>query len=163
TAVLFDAILNKMPAPPLKLRPDMPAELERTIAKALEKDREVRCQTAAELRSDLKRVKRGAAGAVSAGRSKRRLAIALGVLMLLAVSAGYYTMRAKPIDSLAVMPFVNVGGDPNAEYLSDGITENLINNLSQLPKLRVVPRTIALSYKGKDMDPRKLGQELHVR
>jgi TolB-like protein len=55
------------------------------------------------------------------------------------------------------MPFVNVGGDPNAEYLSDGITENLINSLSQLPKLRVVPRSLAFSYKGKEVDPRKSG------
>src|SRR5262249_14223098 len=76
---------------------------------------------------------------------------------------GYLAVRPKPIDSLAVMPFVNVGADPNAEYLSDGITENLINSLSKLPKLRVVPRTLVLSYKNREMDPRKVGQDLHVR
>jgi TolB-like protein len=80
-----------------------------------------------------------------------------------ATTAAYFAVRAKPIDSLAVMPFVNVGADPTAEYLSDGITENLINNLSQLPKLRVVPRTLVLSYKGKEMDPRKVGRDLNVR
>ena len=52
----------------------------------------------------------------------------------------WFAGRAKPIDSLAIMPFVNVGGEPNTEYLSDGITENLIHNLSQLPRLRVLPR-----------------------
>jgi len=75
----------------------------------------------------------------------------------------YFAGRGTPIDSLAVMPVVNVGGDPNTEYLSDGITENLINNLSQLPKLRVVPRSLVLSYKGREMDPRKVGQDLNVR
>ena len=61
------------------------------------------------------------------------------------------------------MPFVNVGGDPNTEYLSDGITESLINNLSQLPKLRVLPRSLVFGYKGRDMDPHKVGQDLRVR
>jgi TolB-like protein/Tfp pilus assembly protein PilF len=61
------------------------------------------------------------------------------------------------------MPFVNTGGDPNAEYLTDGITENLINNLSQLPKLRVAPRTVVMRYKGKDADPRAVGRDLNVR
>src|SRR5262249_7131942 len=79
------------------------------------------------------------------------------------VSVTYFAARPKPIDSLAVMPFVNVGSDPNTEYLSDGITENLINNLSQLAKLRVVPRTLVSAYKGKEMDPAKVGRDLHVR
>jgi len=84
-------------------------------------------------------------------------------VFVLAAAVYWFAGRAKPIDSLAVMPFVNVGGDPNTEYLSDGITENLINNLSQLPKLRVVPRSLVFSYKGREMDPRKVGQDLHVR
>jgi TolB-like protein len=61
------------------------------------------------------------------------------------------------------MPFINVGADPNTEYLSDGIAESLINSLSQLPKLRVVPRTLVSAYKGKEMDPAKVGRDLHVR
>ena len=83
--------------------------------------------------------------------------------LALAMGAYWFVLRARPIDSLAVMPFVNEGGDPNTEYLSDGITENLINNLSQLPKLRVVPRSLVFRYKGREMDPRKVGQDLHVR
>src|SRR5260370_14103813 len=61
------------------------------------------------------------------------------------------------------MPFVNVGADPNAEYLSDGITENLINNLSQLPKLGVLPRGRVFRYKGRETDTEKVGRELNVR
>ena len=73
------------------------------------------------------------------------------------------TSTGGPIDSLAVLPFVNVGADPNAEYLSDGITENLINSLSQLPKLRVVPRSTVFRYKGKEVDPQKIGHDLRVQ
>jgi TolB-like protein/Tfp pilus assembly protein PilF len=91
------------------------------------------------------------------------LILGLAAVALAAVPVAYFAMRAKPIDSLAVMPFVNVGADPNTEYLSDGITENLINNLSQLSKLRVVPRTLVSAYKSKEMDPGKAGRDLHVR
>jgi TolB-like protein/Tfp pilus assembly protein PilF len=69
----------------------------------------------------------------------------------------------SPIDSLAVLPFVNVGADPEAEYLSDGITENLINSLSQLPSLRVVPRSTVFRYKGRDLDFQTIGRQLTVR
>jgi TolB-like protein/Tfp pilus assembly protein PilF len=86
------------------------------------------------------------------------------VAALAAAAAVYwFTGRAKPIDSLAIMPFVNVAADPNAEYLSDGITENLINNLSQLSNLRVLPRSLVFGYKGRDTDPRKVGRDLNVR
>ncbi len=174
TAVLFDAILNKAPVPLLKVKPDLPADLERIIGKTLEKDREVRCQAASELRADLMRLKRdtdsgraAAAEAVPAPlrvRKSFRRAWILGLVAaaLATLPVAYLASRPKPIASLAVMPFVNVGADPNTEYLSDGITENLINNLSQLAKLRVVPRTLVLAYKGKETDPRKLGQDLHV-
>jgi serine/threonine protein kinase/Tfp pilus assembly protein PilF len=175
TAIIFDSILNKVPTPPLRLRPDLPAKLEDIIDKALEKDRDVRYQVASELRGDLKRLKRdtdssrpAAAEAAPAPlpalqRSRRGWMLALAVVALAGVAVAYFAMLAKPIDSLAVMPFVNVSADPNTEYLSDGITENLINNLSQLPKLRVVPRSLVFSYKGKEIDPRRVGQDMHVR
>ncbi|HEV8132938.1 MAG TPA: hypothetical protein VGQ81_16945, partial [Acidobacteriota bacterium] len=60
-------------------------------------------------------------------------------------------------------PFANASADPNTEYLSDGLTESLINNLSQLPKLRVMARSTVFRYKGKEADPQKVGQDLHVR
>jgi TolB-like protein/Flp pilus assembly protein TadD len=71
--------------------------------------------------------------------------------------------KSKVIDSLAVLPLVNESADPHSEYLSDGITESIINSLSQLPKLRVVPRTTVFRYKGKEVDPQVVGQELDVR
>ncbi len=69
----------------------------------------------------------------------------------------------KSIDSLAVLPLINASADPSAEYLSDGITESIINSLSQLPKLRVVPRSTVFRYKGRDVDPQEVGQTLGVR
>jgi TolB-like protein len=69
----------------------------------------------------------------------------------------------QAIDSVAVLPFVNASTDLNTEYLSDGITESLINNLSQLPNLRVIARSTMFRYKGKQADPEKVGQDLRVR
>jgi TolB-like protein len=71
--------------------------------------------------------------------------------------------RDGAIQSLAVLPFVNANSGSNAEYLSDGITENLINNLSRLPNLRVMARSTVFRYKGKDTHPQEAGNELHVQ
>jgi TolB-like protein/Flp pilus assembly protein TadD len=69
----------------------------------------------------------------------------------------------KTIDSLAVLPLENASSDAEMDYLSDGITESIINSLSQLPKLRVVPRSTVFRYKGRDVDPQTIGRELNVR
>ena len=92
-------------------------------------------------------------------------ALATVVLVSVAVAAYYlYSARAgKAIDSVAVLPFVNAGGDSNTEYLSDGISETLINSLTQLQQLRVVARHTAFRYKGKEIDPQTVGRELNVR
>jgi serine/threonine protein kinase/TolB-like protein/Flp pilus assembly protein TadD len=100
-------------------------------------------------------------------RRHSMLAIAaIGFLVLAGAGGWFYRSSGRggeTIDSLAVLPFVNAGGDPNAEYLSDGITESLINSLSQLPHLRVMSRDSAFMYKGKDTDARTVGQALGVR
>lgn len=107
------------------------------------------------------------------GSLKRHRALALvTMLALVAAAAGivYSTRGGKAVDgtssvieSIAVLPFINEAADTDAEYFSDEITESLINNLSQLPKLRVVPRSVVLNYKGHETDPRKIARELNVR
>jgi len=94
-----------------------------------------------------------------------RLAIAGVIVVLLGVGTYFYTSRKgrSTIDSIAVLPFQNASGDPNAEYLADGISEALINSLADLPQLRVVARSTAFRYKGKDVDPQQVGRELNVR
>ena len=97
-------------------------------------------------------------------QSARDLAFALKALLADSATVRAASPRSKrTIDALAVLPFTNASGDPNADYLSDGITESLINGLSQLPKLRIVARSVVFRYKGRDADPQTIGQELNVR
>jgi len=99
-----------------------------------------------------------------------RAGIAGLAILILAIAAAIYfanrnsaTVNSSVIESIAVMPFVTEVADNDTEYFSDEITESLINNLSQLPKLRVVPRSIVLNYRGQEVDPRKIARELNVR
>ena len=95
-------------------------------------------------------------------------ALVAGVVVLGIVGLVYLTGRGKAgeptaIQSIAVLPFVHESSDPDAEYINDKIAESLINSLSKLPQLRVVPRSVVANYKGREIDPRKVGQELNVR
>jgi eukaryotic-like serine/threonine-protein kinase len=186
SAEIFKSILDAAPAPALRLNPDLPAELERIINKGLEKDRNLRYQSAADLRTDLTRLKRdfdsgrtssASAQQSSASSSSIQPAAAtssfvkygiVGVVIVLAIAAavGFYFMRAKPdtkrISSVAVLPFVNATADPANEYLSDGLTESLIGTLSQLPDLKVMARSTVFKFKGREDDPRQIGQSLQV-
>jgi eukaryotic-like serine/threonine-protein kinase len=185
TGIIFNNILEHAPTPPGRLNPDLPADLERIIHKALEKDREMRYQSAAELRTDLKRLRRDTGsgrssavpltteqpqgvGARAAGQRlspKRLVAVIASVVVVAAGLAGWLYFRARsnaPIGSIAVLPFVNQNQDPNSEYLSDGLTESLIDTLSQLPGLRVMARTTVFRYKGRNTDPLQAGRELKV-
>src|SRR5215813_10404775 len=171
TADVIAAILDKEPAPLTALKKTAPSELERIIRHCLEKNPGQRYQSARDLASDLKAVLGGGGKAISAPSLARRrgrpvvwLAAAL-VIALIGLGVWLYLCigRERPIDSLAVLPLVNASGDENAEYLSDGITEAIINSLSQLPQLRVMARGTVFSYKGREVDPRKVGQELNVR
>jgi serine/threonine protein kinase/Tfp pilus assembly protein PilF len=152
TAVIHDAILNRAPTSPIHFNPELPPRLEEIINKALEKDRDVRYQVASELRADLKRLKRDTDSGRTAPVGGQAVEVPPRPQKL-----------SRTIDSLAVLPFTNLSGDPEMEYLSDGITDTLINSLSQLRKLRVVPRGLVFRYKGQEVDPQRLGSELNVR
>jgi serine/threonine protein kinase/tetratricopeptide (TPR) repeat protein len=180
SAVIFSAILTKAPTPPTRLNPELPPKLEDVIHKAIEKDRDVRYQDASDMRADLKRLKRDTDSSRTIirtsfaeapiqrwWRSGTAIGIAVVALIVLLVSADwFYRSReggGEAIDSVAVLPFVNGSADPNAEYLSDGITESLINSLSQVPHLKVMSRDSAFMYKGKNTDAHTVGQALAVR
>ena len=171
SGVIFDSILNRAPSPAIRLNPDVPAKLEEIIDKAMEKDREVRCQSAAELRADLKRIKRDTeSGKITSSDSPklrwslRTSALAfVSVIALVAVGVFYFGSSPRTrIDSVAVLPFANASGDPNTEYLSDGITEGVIDRLSGFPNLKVISRTSAFRYKQREIEPQKVAKELGV-
>jgi serine/threonine protein kinase/Flp pilus assembly protein TadD len=217
SAMICEAIVNRAPVAPVRLNPDLPVELERIINKAVEKDRELRYQHAADMRADLKRLKRETetgrvaaassgtiavaqesgspvsqppspasgsspalasppsssavkvAEASAAGRGKLWnivVPVLLVGLFIAMAAAGIWYWRSKAsssqIDSIAVLPFVNTSGDPNTEYLSDGLTESLIASLAHVPRLKVKSRNSVFRYKGKDVDVQKVGNELGV-
>jgi eukaryotic-like serine/threonine-protein kinase len=171
---IFNSILERSPVPPVRINPDIPPKLEEIINKALEKDRGVRCQSAAELRADLKRLKRDTesgktvSSSIAMPRWSRRTVVIsalafLSVIALVAVGAFYFGSPRNRINSVAVLPFANTSGDPNLEYLSDGITEGVIDRLSGLPNVKVISRTSAFRYRNRDIEPQEVARELGVQ
>ena len=174
SGVISEAILNRDPAAPMQANPDIPAPLQEVIRRSLEKDRSLRYEHAAEMRSELQTLKRdtesGARVAMTATGSL--LKPATGSFSTnthrtldpaFRTSAPRQPRVPKVIDSLAVLPFGNAGGDPEHEYLSDGITGSLINILATLPKLRVMAQSTVSRFKTRDIDPQAVGRELGVR
>ena len=180
-AVVFDAILHRAPISPARLNPELPVEFERIINKALEKDPELRYQSAAELRADLKRLRResesGKAIAVDkAAPSSRRIftKILVPVLLALTVAAAlgvrWYTKRASTLSapavvrpSVAVLPLQNLSDDPQNDYFSDGMTEEISTKLARIHELSVISNYAAARFKGTKLDPAQIGRELQVR
>ena len=168
----IDQICHATPVELGASRKGVPAELERIVRKCLEKDRERRYASARDLVVDLRNLQRDRATgtgpvAVAPRRGTRRLLVlgAAGLLAVVAVGAGLLyraSARGGAVGSVAVLPFENATGDPGNEYLSDGISESLINKLSSLPGLRVISRTSAFAFKGKKLGPAEIGRTLGV-
>jgi eukaryotic-like serine/threonine-protein kinase len=175
SGVIFKAILDGTPTSAVRLNPDLPVELERIINRALDKDRDLRYQHASDMRAELQRLKRQTestkivATQTSPDKTLKRrrlwvvIAACIAVIGLAAVGTWYLRFgRTTQIDSIAVLPFINVSGDNTTDYLSDGMTESLIGNLAHVPQLKVKSRNSVFRYKGKDVDAQKVGNELGV-
>jgi len=172
---IIEAVLTRPPVSVRSINTEIPLALEVIIDKALRKDREQRYQHAAELLADLQRLKRDfdsgyklhAGDSVSLLASTADPASSTGASRSRASTQQSGSLRAprvsKTIGSLAVLPFENVSRDPENDYLSDGITRSLINNLATVPKLRVMAQSTVFRYKGREIDPQAIGRELNVR
>ena len=182
------AILTSSPQSLKSFRSDVPDELEHVVRKCLEKDKERRYQSARELLVDLKKIERQFGSDLSGRKpadlhsanaslwrrapSLRWLTAALLSVTIL-VPAAWYLISSRgfggnqppnnTINSIAVLPFENENADPEIEYLCDGLTESLLNSLSQLPNMKVIARSSVFHYKGRAMDPKSVGRELDVQ
>jgi serine/threonine protein kinase len=177
SAVIFNAILERGPVPPVRLNPDIPAELERVISKALEKDREVRSQSAAEIRADLKRLKRDTeSGKAQLTKkpsdhlrlsSRMRWSLALLLILLAAAFVSWRSLHSAKtsevsIHALAVLPFTNASKNAGMDYLGDGLAGEITNALSRLPNLQVMARSTVTHNKTHLDDPQAAGRDLQV-
>ena len=153
------SILENEP-PPLARHAHVPAELERIVRKALRKDARERYQAAGDLALDLKGLRQELE--VEARLKHLGTAPTRGQRLVAETDGGDRHGGRKTVNSLAVLPFINASTDPDSEYLSDGITESIINSLSRLGQLRVMARSATFRYKGQEVDPQEIGQKLGV-
>ena len=138
SAVIFEAILNRTPTSPVRLNPNLPGELDRVINKLLEKGRAARYPTAASLRTDLHRLKRE-------------------------IDSGQAATTAAPVQkSVAVLYFENLSGAKEDEYFRDGMTEDIITELSKIKGLNIFSRPTVLIYRDKQVTPAQIGQQLNA-
>jgi serine/threonine protein kinase/Tfp pilus assembly protein PilF len=148
SAVIFDGILHSAPAPAKELNPRLPLAVENILGKALEKDPDLRYQTAAELRADLKRIKRDIDSSRHSAAEKTD-------------SSNAHPAGAVPTNkSVAVLYFENQSGAKEDEYLRDGITEDIITELSKIRGLNTFSRPTVLAFRDKSVTPVQIGQQL---
>ncbi len=176
-AVVIDAILHKPPPSPLPLNPGLPGQLEFIINKALEKDRDARYQSAREILTDLKNLRHELDSRDTSSRASgpmgspwiRRVphwSLVIPILIIWALVLGsiwlwHGTRKAQPgTVTVAVLPFEDMSPQKDQEYFSEGIAEELIDELARIPDLHVVGRTSSFQFKGKNMDLRAIGKAL---
>ena len=147
SGVITNAILERMPVAPVRLNAEVPAEFERIINKALEKNRKLRYQSAAEMRADLQRMKRDI-------ESGRRTASEKGT-----PGSGTQAVAARQ-KSVAVLYFENQSGSKEDEYFRDGITEDIVTELSKIEQLEIFPRSEMLAFRDKPATAQQVGQQL---
>ncbi len=171
-AVIY-SILNEEQEPLTALRPDVPPELERIVNRALSKSPEVRYRHIDEMLVDLRELARdrevGGVGRPRYARTRARAARKYLYILPLILIVLFVTMRLfvfpggnDVIESVAVLPFVNLSGEPDQEYFADGITESLINELSKIKALRVISRTSVMRFKNSDMAVPEIARDLNV-
>lgn len=176
-SAMMYSLMNEDPQPIARFNEKVSPELERIVSKALAKERDERYQHGEDLLADLRRERKSIEYAkagystvsspppsLPSSKSKRN-SLVIGISALAVVALGLYLIfarREQAIDSLAILPFENVGGSAEQEYLADGVTESIINNLTKIASLRVVPRSTVFRFKGKEMDIQAIGSKLGV-
>jgi serine/threonine-protein kinase len=166
----IERIVHSQPEAIARFNYEVPPELERIIRKCLEKNPDSRYQSGREVLIDLRNLRRDSTSAERPPIVLRRrrwvpasIAAALVLIALAAITMTRRISNARaPIDSLAVLPFVNASRDPQSEFLADGMTETIINKLTELPQLKVMSRSTMFRYKGRNADPQQVGRELKV-
>ncbi len=153
TAVVFDAILNRDPVPVMQSAGHLSPDFGRLVDKALEKDRNMRYQTATELKTDLIRLKRD----LDSGRARA----ADGKAPREAGDKGSGSTKAAE-RSIAVLYLENLSGLKEDEYFRDGITEDIITELSKIKGMQIFPRSTVLTYRDKSVTPQQVGRELNA-
>ena len=184
----LDAVLHEKPVPPGELNPKVPVELEGIIGKAMEKDRKQRYQSATQMKADLQQLKRETeSGQVKSGLHSARLRVAsqtfgrtgsrwqfwllLGTAALLVTvlaAVGAYWLKHRSVanleqqNAIAVLPLQNMNGDFAVDYLRFALADELTSVLTYSRSLEVRPSSVTRKYVELDLDPRKVGQQLHV-
>ncbi|HEX8773169.1 MAG TPA: protein kinase [Pyrinomonadaceae bacterium] len=185
TTDMLVSILEHRPRALSKVVDEIPLDMDRIITKALSKRRQSRYQSASDFVAAIKSLRQEMEFKAKLARSlqldvktteavtqydTKAMLPSAQELSASSKNTGRTSLsqrrrrpRRKAIDSLAILPLVNDSGEHDTEYLSDGITESIINNLSQLPKLKIMARATVFRYKGREVDPLQVGQELNVR